>query len=283
MSSTGSNRNLTIVITLLAVVAVGIGYFALQPVVSQKPFKSSDTKQVDDDIDEDDDEENEVSVQTETIQDDTSIAAAAEEAKKLEELKSSYDDVCRVASKLLAGGAFERAAEKYSEALELARQIPTVSKKDVITLYNNRSAMYEKLGEFQKALSDITVVLAVDNKHIKARGRRGRIFEAQGKLKESIQEFALNILIEQSQGIQNQDNIPKIDELAKSLAREQCVGIIAEMRNPQFRRSLPSKAYMKNFFNLLVSTYDRKEKYQDADQLVQYFIVLFLFILILIM
>lgn len=39
--------------------------------------------------------------------------------------------------------------------------------------------MYEKAGQFEKSLMDITSVLALDMFHIKARTRRGRLFEAQ--------------------------------------------------------------------------------------------------------
>lgn len=40
-------------------------------------------------------------------------------------------------------------------------------------------SMYEKAGEFEKSLMDITSVLELDMFHIKARTRRGRLFEAQ--------------------------------------------------------------------------------------------------------
>lgn len=39
--------------------------------------------------------------------------------------------------------------------------------------------MYEKAGEFDKSLLDINAVLSRDVFHIKARTRRGRLYEAQ--------------------------------------------------------------------------------------------------------
>ena len=39
--------------------------------------------------------------------------------------------------------------------------------------------MYEKCQEYDRALSDISVVLAIDKKHVKARLRRARILENQ--------------------------------------------------------------------------------------------------------
>lgn len=51
--------------------------------------------------------------------------------------------------------------------------------KEIIALYNNRSAMYLADGNPEKALQDITILLAMDPKHIKARNRRAKIFEEQ--------------------------------------------------------------------------------------------------------
>jgi deoxyadenosine/deoxycytidine kinase len=39
--------------------------------------------------------------------------------------------------------------------------------------------MYEKCNELDKSLNDILVVLTMDPHHLKARIRRGRIYEAQ--------------------------------------------------------------------------------------------------------
>jgi hypothetical protein len=66
---------------------------------------------------------------------------AREKREKEEEqqtiLKTQYDDANRLASKLIQGNAFLRAAEKLTEALELAKSVPSAA-KDVLTLYNNR-------------------------------------------------------------------------------------------------------------------------------------------------
>ena len=57
--------------------------------------------------------------------------------------------------------------------------------------------MYERAGKFEEALNDITVVLAVDMKHMKGRARRARILEAQGKLYDAIDELVLLMSLEQ--------------------------------------------------------------------------------------
>lgn len=126
------------------------------------------------DADESDDEEEE---ETDDEEEDDSAA----EKKKADEValanKAKYDDANRMATKLIAGNQHARAAEKLSEAIELAKSIASVN-KDIPTLYNNRSAMYEKCGEYEKSLQDITVILAMDPNHMKARIRRARVYEA---------------------------------------------------------------------------------------------------------
>jgi tetratricopeptide (TPR) repeat protein len=78
----------------------------------------------------------------------------------------------------LKGQQYQRAADAFTKALDLAPSVPSATSK-ILALYNNRSAMYEKLGEFDKSLSDISIVLAMDGKHIKAHNRRARVLEAK--------------------------------------------------------------------------------------------------------
>ena len=84
----------------------------------------------------------------------------------------------------------------FFTAIDLAQNLPSAS-KDILPMYNNRSAMYERAGKFDEALNDITVVLAVDVKHMKGRARRARILEAQGKLNDAIDELVLLMSLEQ--------------------------------------------------------------------------------------
>lgn len=100
-----------------------------------------------------------------------------DEEARLAELRRLYDDTVRMATKLLKGESYHRAAEKFSEAIELATSIPSAG-KDILTLYNNRSATYERSKEFEKALGDIMVVLTMDPSHLKARTRRARVYES---------------------------------------------------------------------------------------------------------
>lgn len=118
---------------------------------------------------ESDDEE-----QEEVVEEETPSAWDAE----AEARKTKYEDANRLAAKFISGQKYDKAVEKLTEAIDLAPLIPNAS-KDIMTLYNNRSAMYEKLNAFDKSLSDINVILAMDVHHMKARVRKARIHEAQ--------------------------------------------------------------------------------------------------------
>jgi hypothetical protein len=105
-------------------------------------------------------------------------AGKAKDKLEAFELKETYDTAVRLAGKLIKGEKHIDAVEKLNEAIILAPQVPEAS-KDVLLLYNNRSAMYEKLRQYEDSLRDIMVVLTMDPGHMKARLRRARIYEAQ--------------------------------------------------------------------------------------------------------
>mmetsp|Transcript_105551 Transcript_105551/g.207034 ORF Transcript_105551/g.207034 Transcript_105551/m.207034 type:complete len:702 (+) Transcript_105551:86-2191(+) len=164
---------------------------------------------------------------------------------ELEALKTKYEDANRIASKYISGNMYEKAVEKLTEALDLAPQVSS-SSKDVPTLYNNRSAMYEKLGMFDKSLSDITIILTMDPNHMKARVRRARIFEAQGKLKQAIEDYVYAGLLQQFKQ-EAPSNQAKVETLVKELAQKSAPSVFKTLRAAAFMRDLPSKSHCKNF------------------------------------
>jgi len=124
-------------------------------------------------VDAEDDEEEEEDEEEDDDEDED------EDNEELErETREKYEQLIGLAKKLLAGNAYKRAADTFSEAIKLVEQLPS-AEKDLTVLYNNRSAMYEKQNLFNDALSDIEVVLFREPHHVKARTRRARIFDAQ--------------------------------------------------------------------------------------------------------
>lgn len=184
-----------------------------------------------------------------------------EDSTALNALKAQFDDANRLASKLIQGQAYERAVEKLTEALELAPKVPGAS-KHIITLYNNRSAMYEKLKAYDKAMADITVVLAMDMLHTRVHLRRARIFEAQGKMREALDDYVFATIVQQQRGEATTAD-SKVQELAKAAALEQVPLVLAGLKASAdaIPRALPSKAQCRNYFESYASVHAWKSFY----------------------
>lgn len=86
------------------------------------------------------------------------------------------------------------AAACFSEALDLLssnaanNSNSNNSVRQIITLTNNRSAMYEKAGMAELAVADCDVILAQDVTHQKARVRKLRLLESQGRWSDALVE-----------------------------------------------------------------------------------------------
>lgn len=114
------------------------------------------------------------------------------------------------------------AADAFTEALDLiathevAGAAPSSSSeqstslaRQVITLTNNRSAMYEKGGLADLALSDCTTILDREVGHVKARTRSLRILEAQSRYAEAlVQVCALQLKFMQDNRTQLRMGVP---------------------------------------------------------------------------
>lgn len=127
-----------------------------------------------------------------------SAKSSADDDNKI--LHSRIEEIDRVGKALFKAKKFMEAAEKFTEALDLIEQRKSASSADggdgkssslarqIITLTNNRSAMYEKASHPDLALSDCDVVLDLDPAHTKARTRRLRILESQKRYPEALVE-----------------------------------------------------------------------------------------------
>ena len=116
--------------------------------------------------------------------------AVTEEEEKKAALKEEFNNVTRKGTKLMKASQFERAAECFGRAIEIAETLEsTWSKGSLETLYNNRAAMYEKAGMMDASLQDCSSVLAMNASHVKVRKRRARIYQAQGRNTEALVEY----------------------------------------------------------------------------------------------
>ena len=147
------------------------------------------------------------SASTTTAATSGSSSTAADDDKALHR---RIEEIDRAGKKLFKEKKFMEAAETFTEALDLIEQKrPSTTNKaqsassdndslssstkssltrQVITLTNNRSAMYEKASFPDLALSDCDAVLNLDPTHSKARTRRLRILESQKRHAEALVE-----------------------------------------------------------------------------------------------
>lgn len=188
------------------------------PGVPRIEFKSQGEEKVDpveevedleDDDEEDEEEEEDEGADVEDVEEEDEedsaektipSASRSEEANKedhMKVLKAQYDAASKECSALIASQKFAEAVDKLSELIGLAGKVQR-GQTEIVTLYNNRSAMFEKIQEYEKALSDIRVMLLMQRDHVRARARRARIYEAQGLLEEAVEEYVICNWIEQS-------------------------------------------------------------------------------------
>jgi len=135
----------------------------------------------------------------------TSSSSTADEDKALHR---KIEEIDRKGKAYFKEKKFMEAAETFTEALDLIEEKRGSNKskspsstsdndssstkssltRQIITLTNNRSAMYEKATLPDLALSDCDAVLDLDPTHAKARTRRLRILESQKRHTEALVE-----------------------------------------------------------------------------------------------
>jgi len=82
------------------------------------------------------------------------------------------------------------AAAIFTKAIELADNNDSKQfQRQLLSLKNNRAAMYEKAGMVELALEDCDAILALDNGHSKARTRKLRILESNKRYNEALVEI----------------------------------------------------------------------------------------------
>jgi len=153
---------------------------------------------------------------------------------------------------------FFEAAQTFTEALDLIESdgsgvIDASSPlyRQMVTLMNNRSAMYEK-GKFQElALDDCNRILEFDNKHTKARQRKLRILESQNQYEEALIEVcAIQLLFMQENRDKLRLGLPtpppsvdqsKLESILMSLVPGEVEKNLEKIKNtPKSSRPLPS-------------------------------------------
>lgn len=114
--------------------------------------------------------------------DEVSTTSSVDDKK----IHSKIEELDKQGKKLFKEKKYFEAAQVFSEALDIIESQGTGVKdstnplyRQMITLMNNRSAMYEKGDYKELALDDCDNILSLDSKHGKARTRKLRILEGQ--------------------------------------------------------------------------------------------------------
>lgn len=144
------------------------------------------------------------SASTATAKTAASSSSSKSDADNDKALHRRIEEIDRAGKALFKEKKFMEAAETFTEALDLIAEKRSSSKtsssdgdsnkssssltRQIITLTNNRSAMYEKASFPDLALSDCDAVLNLDPGHSKARTRRLRILESQKRYTEALVE-----------------------------------------------------------------------------------------------
>lgn len=226
------------------------------------------SKLVVEDIDEDGEDD-------EADGEDEDNGSSGEQARLLQ-LKEQYTGLTSKADKYHKGGLYLKAAETYSEAIKLVNVYQPAS-ADLVLLYNNRSAMYEKHGDLDNSLADIRVILSMEPTHERAHGREARICEAQGKLSDALIKYTIQMILQRHAASINQYEkqsamekrqqalqqlAEKMDYLAKKVAATEAKKYLS---NDNSSTVLATKSVCRNFFDTYPSTHQWILKYKGAN------------------
>mmetsp|Transcript_29242 Transcript_29242/g.27997 ORF Transcript_29242/g.27997 Transcript_29242/m.27997 type:complete len:531 (+) Transcript_29242:2-1594(+) len=123
------------------------------------------------------------------------------------------------------------------------------------------------------ALLYITIVLTLDSHHIKARARRGRIFEAMEDYEKAMDDYVMVTFLERHKEIPTTTE-QKAEQMCKNLTSQYTANYLLLSRNalPYIEEKntttnlLPAKSYCRNLFESLPSVYMWREQYKATDR-----------------
>lgn len=212
MNSSSSNKNVTIGI-MAALTAAGLFYYVLALKSETASFSASTSSKKKLDDGEDDKKKTEapksrslpIMKEEEVMKKSSSVSESGDKKvpEKVEDLNKMIEEADKRGKELFKQKKFLEAATCFTEAVNLLldesdksknstasfEKLGNSQKRQVITLLNNRSAMYEKAGMGELTLEDCAKILDMDISHEKARLRKLRVLESEKKWTEALQEI----------------------------------------------------------------------------------------------
>jgi tetratricopeptide (TPR) repeat protein len=178
---------------------------------------------------------------TRSVTDSTKTTASAEAATPLVDNRSGreekalhlrIEDLDKKGKSLFKDKKYLEAADAFTDALDLianhgGSDESSSLARQVTTLTNNRSAMYEKGGLADLALSDCAAILEAEVGHNKARTRTLRILESQERFGEAlVQICALQLKFMQENRAQLRMGVPLQPPIPQSKLEEMIAHLI---------------------------------------------------------
>lgn len=138
-------------------------------------------------------------------------------------------------------GKYDEAIKFYEKAIQ---KCPEESKTDMAIFYQNRSAAYEMLKQWNQVISDCTKSLEYNNRYTKAYFRRAKAHEQTKDLLKCLDDITATCILEQ---FQNQNSIMYADRILKQTGTDDALKGL-ETRTP----ILPSGSFIKTYFRSFV-------------------------------
>lgn len=194
-----------------------------------------------------------------TGEETTPLHSNARSQQIKDHLHVRIEEIDRRGKGLFKAKKFADAAEAFTEAIDLIEDrygdgsetdISAGLSRQLITLMNNRSAMYEKGGMHDLSLADCDAILVRQPSHQKARNRRLRILESQNRYRDALVEVcALQLQFMQENRDKLRMGIPvtppvsqhKIEELMGHILPNEIDKCLSKLNAETKERPLPSK------------------------------------------
>ncbi|CAG7724936.1 unnamed protein product [Allacma fusca] len=147
-----------------------------------------------------------------------------------------------------AGNDFFR-AEKYQDALQkytqaIEEETPK-NAEDLAMLYQNRAAVFEKLGDFSSTIKECSQALDLNPKYIKALSRRSKAYKQTGFLDEALEDITAICILEQ---FQHPSSVQLADDILKELGQQEA-SKLAESRRLVAPSAHAVNAFLRSFYN----------------------------------
>ncbi|TFJ87400.1 hypothetical protein NSK_001732 [Nannochloropsis salina CCMP1776] len=200
-----------------------------------------------------------------------------------------YEEWGAKAVEAFKAGNYTDALQGFNKALELGRNLAGVSNQQN-TLLSNRSACYERLGQYAEALDDCATILKAlgagpSKSKEKVQKRRKRILDLlleKGQYHAALVELMVTFLLDMEaykwqvrvnpSAAQNMQLLPpsNLDDVAKKAARKMIEDMEAAGNKLSANKSLPSAYTIQQVLNLLPSYQElrgRLSSLREAEQI----------------